>query len=237
VEALWPHLDPPAATNGLHQALYAARRALAAGAPGPPVLRLRLCQGVLALQAPGGLWIDAEAFRAAATAARRGRDPAAYEAALALYTGDLLPEDAYADWCAAPRQALRETFLDLLTEEARLLEDRGALPAAREALQRLVAAEPAHEAAHVGLMRLYAADGQRQRALRQFARLRLALRRELDAEPDETSRRLYEAIAAGRFPAPPAGPADAAPPPPPAAAGGAPRPPRRPRHNLPRPLK
>ncbi len=165
--------------------------------------------------------------RSSADARRRG-EPAGYRAALALYTGDLLPEDRYEDWAAARREALRETFLQLLADLARFAEARGEYGAAIAALARVVAAEPEHEEAHAGLMRLYAVTGQRGQALRQWAHLTDALRRELDAEPDRASRRLYGAILAGRFP--PAGetPGVSAPP-------AAPQAPAR-RHNLPAPL-
>src|SRR4051794_22200538 len=42
------------------------------------------------------LWIDAEAFEAAAATARRTRDTEAQRTALSLSTGDLLPEDQFA---------------------------------------------------------------------------------------------------------------------------------------------
>lgn len=49
-------------------------------------------------------------------------------------------------------------------------------------------------------MRVYALAGQRDQALHQYRRLRDVLRREVDAEPDDTSQRLYADIRAGRFP-------------------------------------
>lgn len=45
-------------------------------------------------------------------------------------------------------------------------------------------------------MRLFAADGRRLATLAQFRQLRDVLRRDLDAEPDEATRRLHDAIAA-----------------------------------------
>jgi len=43
----------------------------------------------------GELWVDVDAFEEAAATARRARDPAAYRAALELYSGELLPGDRY----------------------------------------------------------------------------------------------------------------------------------------------
>src|SRR5688500_6020235 len=91
--------------------------ALAPGRPRPRALEpgggrrsryLRLEREVLTLGAPGEVRVDVEAFEAAAATAEAGRDAAAYEAALALYAGDLLPEDAYEDWTIGRREALRQ---------------------------------------------------------------------------------------------------------------------------------
>jgi non-specific serine/threonine protein kinase len=98
---------------------------------------------------------------------------------------------------------LRRTYLAVLVELARLHEVRQEWPRAIEALLQVLGVEPAHEEAHAGLMRLYALAGQRHQALRQYQQLCLALRRELDAEPDGTSQGLYQAILAGQFPSQP----------------------------------
>ena len=114
----------------------------------------------------------------------------AYEAALALYTGDLLPSDRYEDWAADRRTELSALYRALLAELARIHEARDELGLARAALRRLVASDASHEEAHAGLMRLYALGGQRHHALRQYQQLCDALRRELDAEPEAATQRL-----------------------------------------------
>jgi len=60
---------------------------------------------------------------------------------------------------AARRENLRRTYLALLIELSRLHEEQGELALAIGALQRVVASEPAHEDAHLSLMRLYACSG------------------------------------------------------------------------------
>src|SRR5262249_36528136 len=137
---------------------------------------------------------------------------------------DLLPEDRYEDWAAARREALRQTHLALLIDLARLQDGRGEHAAAIARLAEAIAREPAHEEAHTALMRALAATGRRAEALRQYARLREILRRDLDAEPEAASQALYAAILARRFPARGvvAGPVEPVP--------------ARARHNLPEPL-
>src|SRR3712207_3941983 len=84
---------------------------------------------------------------------------------------------------------------------ADLCEEYGDPGSAIDALREVVSDEPAHEEAHAGLMRLFAKSGQRYQALRQYERLREALRRHFGTEPGAISRRLHEEIVAGRFPA------------------------------------
>ncbi len=198
MDRLWPHLDPRASSNNLHHALHYARRTLEPTGRTGGASRLLLRQEHLVLCPEGRLWIDVEAFEEAAAAARRARAPAAYRAAMDLYAGELLPEDRYEEWAEDRRQGLRTTYLALLVELSGLHEERGEFGPAIEALRRAVEEEPTGEEAHVGLMRLYALSGRRSEALGQYERLAEALARELAAEPDPASRRLYEEIKAGR---------------------------------------
>lgn len=200
-ELLWHDRNARAAANNLHQAVYAARRAFdAAGADGGAVLSLR--DDVLGLH--GDVRVDAVELEAAIAAARAGGGVPAYEAALALAAGELLPEDRYEDWTTARRDALRELVTAAHLELALLLEPDDAA----EVLQRALALDPLHERATRRLMRAYAAAGRRQRALEAFEALRAALRSAYEAEPDAQTRRLYRELLSGA-----GAPAPAAPPP------------------------
>src|SRR5918998_3624861 len=187
MEALWPDLSPRSAANNLHQTLHAARRALEPDTRGFRYLILR--GETLFLCPDGELRVDVDAFGEAAAEARRSGDLAAYRTALGLYAGDLLPRDRYEEWAEERRAELRREYLALLSGLAVTYEQRGDFDRAIEALQGVVSREPSDEKAHVGLMRAYAASGQRHQALRQYGRLEAALRREFGAEPAATSRR------------------------------------------------
>lgn len=224
MELVWPGLDPEAAANNLHHALHVARRILEPAAPATAASRhLHLRGEQLALCPEGPVWVDVEAFEEAAATARHALEPAAYRAAIELYSGELLPQDRYEAWAEERRAQLRGVYLSLLVELAGVYEERQEFGEAVEALRRVVAAEPTHEGAHVRLMRLYALSGRRREALRQYEQLREALFGELGAEPEAAARRLQEEIRAGTFPpadSPPVG----SPPEEPAGTG---------RHNLP----
>lgn len=198
MEILWPDLAPSAAANNLHQTLHAARRTLE---PGASTFRYLSLQGEQLVLCPDGqLRVDVNAFEKAAEEARRSQEIAAYQTALELYAGDLLPRDRYEEWTEEHREALRRTYLSLLFELAALYEERGDPGRAIEALREVLASEPAHEEAHVSLMRLYARTGQRYQALRQYEQLRQALRRELGTRPHPSSRQAHEEIMAGHAP-------------------------------------
>ena len=199
MELLWPHLGRRAAANNLRRALHATRESLDPSRG--LACELVVSEGeMLALCPHSPLWTDAEAFEEAATSARRNRGPAAYEAVLDLYAGELLPEDRYEEWSEEPRVRLRSTYLSLLYELAALHEGRGNLGSAEEALVKLLAEEPTSEVAHASLMRLYALWGRRGEALAQYRRLEEALSRNLGVEPSASVRALREEIAAGRYP-------------------------------------
>ena len=198
MDLLWPEAGKKAASNTLRQTLHVARKILH---PDPEIAsRYLSMSGEQLLLCPHGrLWVDAEVFEEAANTARRSKDPSAYRAAIELYSGELLPEDRYEEWAEDRRQGLRQRFLSLLVELARLYEERGTeddLALAVQALQRALAEEPTNEEAHVALMRLYALSGKQGEALRQYVRLSEALSGGLGAEPSASIRALRDEISA-----------------------------------------
>ena len=195
MEALWPDRSPAAAGNNLRQALFVARRAIDS-CGGDGAAAVKLSRDVLLL---GSAWIDVEAFEQSAADARERGDGEALHDAVALYGGELLPEDRFEQWTTARREALRELHLALLDDLAALAEREGDLAAAITVRQRAVVEEPLHEFAHRELMRLYAVTGRRQRALAQYHLLRSMLHREVADEPDEATRSLYQDILARRL--------------------------------------
>src|SRR5262245_41310971 len=123
----------------------------------------------------------------------------AFEQAAALYQGELLEgvsvdEPPFEEWLLAERERLRELALEAL---ARLLAHQSNSPATERAIQtaiRLLALDPLQEPAHRSLMRLYARQGRRSAALKQYQVCVGVLRRELNAEPEPETRRLYQDI-------------------------------------------
>src|SRR3954447_12462517 len=116
MEALWRRLEPDAAANNLHQAVYVARRALDADA-------IEVRDEMLGLAAE----VDVDGFELAAAEARRTETAGAYRAALSLYAGELLPENRYDDWAAERREELAGLAAKL-TDELTALGPAGDRP-------------------------------------------------------------------------------------------------------------
>jgi DNA-binding SARP family transcriptional activator/TolB-like protein len=197
IAAIWPELPGESGAANLHKIIHMARRALEPKLKSGGESRFILTRDQqVRLAAAGGLWIDAEEFDAASVRAFRSGLASDCEAALALYGGDLLSEDLYADWFTRRRDQLRALQQEISMKLASLYAAQGQHKDAIVQFERLVAAEPSNEEAHRDLMRLYTITGRRSEALRQFKRCCDAVRAELDAEPEEATHQLYRKILA-----------------------------------------
>jgi predicted ATPase/DNA-binding SARP family transcriptional activator len=165
LELLWPERDPASAATNLHQALHVARRVLG------DVLTLR--DDVVTL---GPVEVDVLEFE---RLAREGRS----RAAVAAYTGDLLPEDRFEDWATERREQLRSLFCAALVD----LDDL-------DAAERALAIDARHEGAVRVVMRHLAAAGRRSEALARYERLRDDLLADFGTDPDPETRRLYRRL-------------------------------------------
>ncbi len=183
LDILWPGADLESALNSFGKALHAARRAIE-----PELVRrqnsayLRLEDAMLALDMDHVV-IDADRFEQLAQDALRGTDARALESALAVYGGELLPEDRYEDWCAERRGYLTELHIRVLLARAEAFEQTGAYNEAADRLRAVLQKDQTREEVHRRLMRLYAEMGTPDQAVRQFHRCEQVLRRELDLTP------------------------------------------------------
>ena len=187
---LWGRRSDDHARDGLRHALVALRKALAGITPAP----LLADRQTLALDSTV-VEVDATTFQ---QRIEEGT-PGALEHAAQLYRGDLLlgigvSEPLFEEWLLGERERLREMALEaqvrLLAHQAR---NANTEPAIRTAL-RLLTLDPLQEAVHRTLMRLYARQGRRSAALKQYQVCLDALRRELDADPETATRELYQEL-------------------------------------------
>ena len=177
IDALWPQLGAEAGGANLRKAAYHARQALG-------LAEAVQLQGGQVLLAPSHtVRVDATQFEQAADEALRRRDPAACAEAAAGYSGDLLAGAPYEPWLEAPRNRLRERYLELLRAGAQW--------------ERLAEVEPTDEQAARELMRRELAAGNRPGAIRWYSRLRTALRHSLGVSPARDTEALYQQCVAG----------------------------------------
>src|SRR5262245_14831194 len=163
---LWSDRGEEQARASLRQALAELRRAL--GEPSP----LRTEHDTVGLD-PAMIALDAIEFERLAKAGHLDK-------AAALYRGPLLDghgvrDEAFEEWLGVERGRLHDLAVDLLDRLAASQTGDAAI----ETAQRLLQLDPAREETHRLLMRLYAADGQRAQALRQYQQCRETLQREL----------------------------------------------------------
>lgn len=198
LELLWPGSNLDSALNSFGKTLHAARRAFQPGLlPRERSPYLLMVDSMVALNTEHVV-VDADQFEQAAYDALRRREISASESALAAYTGDVLPEDRYADWCAERRDFLADMRVRLLLDLADLFEARGALNESGDRLRMVLAQDPTREDIHRRLMRLYTEMGTPDQAVRQFHACEQVLQHELDFAPQEETVAAYHDILAHR---------------------------------------
>jgi len=198
LDCLWSEASPDVGRNALYKALHLLRRVLEPDlTKGHDSAYIETRGGTIGIMPDVDVWVDIDACEKAirkAALAEPDERRAPLRSAVAMYGGDMLPTDPYEDWPVARRVAAHRAWETAVLELAALDTDAGEPQASMAPLEALLAIDPAVEAAHRTLMCVYAASGQRSRALRQYARCQTALNRELDSEPDEETTSLFTAI-------------------------------------------
>jgi len=193
-ELLFPGHDRAHARADLRQTIFHLRSTV-----GEKWLTADL--GAVALASEHGAWVDVDAFRRMAREAGKPDEDAELLArAAGLYRGEFLAgfylrdSPAFEDWQLFQAEDLRQQQAAVLQ---RLVEDhelRGEHDQALARCRSWLELDPLEESVHRRLMHLYALCGQRAAALRQYARCRETLRRELGEDPESQTEILYAEI-------------------------------------------
>ncbi|HSD85355.1 MAG TPA: NB-ARC domain-containing protein, partial [Anaerolineae bacterium] len=207
---LWPDLDQARARAALRSTLPALTSPV-------PVSWLEVDRSTLAVKHEA-IWIDVEAFRGLLARSRShphdaetvcSECVAILHQAIDLYQADfmagfgLIDSVDYDDWQLRQREWLSRELSGCLRRMSNYSSAQGQIAAAIDLAQRWLALDPLHEAAHRQLMRLYAANGQRTEALRQYQHCVERLESDLATRPEDETTALYAAIqanAAGALP-------------------------------------
>ena len=188
IEGLWRD-KPPDSANGLfHRATSALRHVLEPDLPDKfPSRYLHVSGGGIFLWLPSGSWVDFEAFE---EHFRNGN----WSAALALYRGDLFPEDRYLDFAIARHERLHQDAVTAAINLARHALTAKDFNKALEACQLALDWEPWQEEAVLLGMQASTALNNRTRAIRMYQRLAQTLHDELGIEPQQSLQDYYQTL-------------------------------------------
>lgn len=202
MEWLWPEATLKAATQALYTAVSDLRRVLE-----PDLARRADSTFILStddgyqfnLDSPHSL--DKTLFEQQVTLARHHAQQNALEAAVqayaqaeALYAGDYLPDDLYAEWSLGERERLRALLLASLMEAAEAQAQLGRYRQAVANCRRVLTMDNCQEEVYRALMLYHYAAGDQAQALRAYAECETALQRELEVQPMAATQALAEQI-------------------------------------------
>lgn len=187
-ERLWPGEDPGETLRRLHVLMHGLRQALEAD-PTQPQIVLREGDGYRF--APQVCYfLDVERFEQLLHQGDCLEGTAALEAyrkALALYKGDFLADEPYADWAELDRSYLRERAVGALFRMATLALNLGMQREALEAYRRILTLDPWREEAYAELIQALMITGQEPEARSMFQQYRVRMEREgLPVSPNFT---------------------------------------------------
>ncbi len=219
---LWPEMDAGRSRAALRRTLSALKRAIGDE-------HLYITRDGMSLEMESGIWSDVSELENAVAALERHahKDHSlcdtcgpALVSAVESYDGDFLTgfslRDSveFDDWQLVQAERLRRLYLVALQALVKDAAAAGDYAQAIEYAHRWVTADPLREEAHRWLMQLYAWDGSREAALRQYRESVRVLSEELGVDPLPETTALYEAIQEGKVgrlaPATPLRPAAAA---------------------------
>jgi two-component SAPR family response regulator len=197
--ALWPEASTAQLHDNFRITLHFLRHAL-----GRPEWVLYE-DGLYAFNCSMPYWFDVEAFDFHLSVAHMAPEgpvtspPLAadhLDRAVSLYDGDFL-DGSEAEWCVARREELLHNYLQALVAWGGLLFEACEYAQASEVYRRAIAKDGYLEAAHRGLMRCLARQGELGQALRHYRSLAEFLQAEFDAPPDPETVALHERLRRG----------------------------------------
>jgi DNA-binding SARP family transcriptional activator/Flp pilus assembly protein TadD len=208
---LWPEYDQTRARAALRRTLSALRKALDGE-------WLEADRESIGLNREADLWLDVQQFHDRLAECRSHNHPVndvcaaclvPLQEAANLYRDDFLSgftlrdSTNFDDWQFFETESLRRELAGALERLVHGHVLQGEFEAAIPLARRWLALDPLQEAAHRGLMQLYAWTGQRGAALRQYRECVRILEQELGVPPLEETTELYKTIEADRvLPAP-----------------------------------
>lgn len=200
---LWPDWPEQSARRNLSQALFNLRQTLGEG--NTPTPFLLISHQDIGWNPAAPVWFDLRACLDALPGSQPAVDLSIAQQLASLYRGPLLEQfvledsDIFQNWLLAKREWLHSQVMAGLQRYAQAFLESGPthFDSAQTLISRQLALEPWREEAHVQMMQLLAAQGQRSAALSQFELCRRLLAEELAAEPGSVTVALYQQLRDG----------------------------------------
>lgn len=199
---LWPDLEPQRGQNVLRRNLSTLNKALDGQ-------WLVIDGDVIGLDEEAGVVLDVDRFRQLAGSGRDHEHVQSkpcdgclrdLEVATSVYRADFMAgfgvrnSANFDNWQHLQREQLQREFSAVLERLVQGYGLRQEYDRALEYAQRWLALDPLHESVHRSLMILYAKNGDRSAALRQYETSRQLLQDELGVEPEPETTELYERL-------------------------------------------
>ena len=202
MEALWPGCEPSLAKNNLKMAVYALRQTLnTAEDTSKSFDWLLVMDGNYMINPEVVIWVDLEQLEYHWVNIRKLEKKRElteaikeYEIAEALYKGDYLEEDLYAEWTSLRREALKDVYLAILAK----LADHSIINEDYDGCiiycQKILEKDQCREDTYRRLMNCYSRLGNRTSAIRWYHLCKKTIKRELGIIPDPQTTSLYHKL-------------------------------------------
>jgi LuxR family maltose regulon positive regulatory protein len=202
MENLWPNADPELAGNNLKSAVYSLRKTLGSlfydEANFPYIVFL---QGTYLINPSIELWADIEEFEKHWTTGRRLEKEGAireaashFESAEELYRGDYLEDEPYEDWVINRREAIKDTYLAVLSKLADYSIFNSDYESCIIYCQKILGKDPCREDVYRRLICAHSRLGRRNRAIEWYRICRETIWSELSAIPEKETVDLYQKL-------------------------------------------
>lgn len=199
MENFWPNTDPDCARNCLNVALHGIRRVISeADSSREYIIFKDECYYInpeidirLDVEKFLRYWSKGQTFEQE----KNIQDELKYyELAITSYRGDFFEDDLYEDWASLERENLKEIYLTILNRISNYYALNGKPATAISLCEQILQKDNCQEEVHRRIMRCYYRLGRRNRAIKQFHKCAEILKEELEVEPTQMTKNLYEQI-------------------------------------------
>lgn len=178
INTLWPESGTQSGSSSLRSALLVLRRGLGGGDPSPILYE----RGWMELNRAYGWEIDLDSFQDMLR--KRAESTSRAAELLALYRGEVLPEDRYDDWAMSIRDRIQQLWRDAVLRIVHPDMETGEALAACECLNVVLDSDPYDEEALRGLLEVLVLAGRRTEAMRRYQLFEQQLHADMDLAPD-----------------------------------------------------